>query len=86
MRVENSYNEVRLNRPPHNPFALMSSRWSYSVVFFCCESLRLPTIEVSALFQHHGILRPGVSHRYRKFRYVLGECIHLWDSVESGSV
>ena len=43
-------------------------------------------IEVSALLQHHGILLPGVSQRYREFHYVLGECIHLWDSVESGSV
>ena len=33
-----------------------------------------------------GILRPGVSQRYREFHYILGECIHLWDMVESGSV
>ena len=43
-------------------------------------------IEVSALFQHHGIIRSGVSQRYREFDYVLGECIHLWDSVGSASV
>ena len=43
-------------------------------------------IEVAALFQHHGILRPGVSHRYREFYYVLVECIHLWDSVQCRSM
>ena len=78
--------KVRLNRPPRSPFALMSSRASSSVVVVCCESFRLPTIEDSAVFHHHGILRPGVSQRYREFHLVLGECIHLWDSVESGSV
>ena len=46
---------------------------------FGCESFRLATIEVSALFQHHGILRPGVSQRYHEFHYVLGECIQELD-------
>ena len=41
---------------------------------------------MSALFQHHGTLRPGVPLRYREFHYLLGESIHLRDSVESGSV
>ena len=61
-----------------------------SIIFssgcFVVKGFAFQTIEVSALFQHHGILRPGVSQRHREFLYVLGECIHLWDSVESGSV
>ena len=48
-------------------------------------AVQRPTIEVSALFQHHGKLRQVVSQRYREFHYVIGECTHLLYSVESGS-
>ena len=43
-------------------------------------------VKVLALFQDHGILRPGLSQKYPEFHYLLGECIHFWDSVESVSV
>ena len=65
--------KVRLNRPPQSPFALMSSRAASSVVVvFRSISTSWHTLS-------------GVSQRYRELYYVIGECIHLWDSVESWS-
>ena len=50
-------------------FTLLSSRASSSVVVVCCKSFCLPTIEVSALSELHGILRSVVLQRCHEFHY-----------------